>query len=341
MSITKTLFGTLPDGGAVYSFLLSRGPVEVEILNYGAVVRRVLAPDKNGVKKDIVLGFDNLQDYTVNVPSFGAAVGRIVGPVPDLALRVGAGTVMLPPSNDEGGHCHGGRKGFTRALWEAETASTETKDTLRLRYTSPDGEDGYPGTIKAEICYTLDESATLSVAYSGESDRPTPFNPTNHGYFNLAGHDSGSIHNHVVKLLHTRVMANGTPADAGDTPFDLRVARRLGDALDSGDPLMAGGYDNFHELAGEGMRTVLWASEPEGGRTLEIATDANGAIFYSGNYLFDYPGKNGAVYGKSAGFACEPCQIEAKEPFNPSHVPLMDTGKPFYSTTSYTFGVQV
>lgn len=341
MSIEKSTFGTLADGRAVTRYRLARGGISADILDYGAVIHRLFAPDRDGKTVDIVLGFEELDDYTVNVPSFGAAVGRLVGPVPDLALRVGDKIVIVEPSNDEGTHMHGGRIGFTRTLWQAEACNEASSDVLRLSATFPDGQDGYPGELRATITYRLDAAACLTVEYTGETDRPTPLNPTNHSYFNLAGHNNGTVKKQVVKLYHSQVMVGGVPMPPGSTPFDLREARALGEALDSGDPRMAGGYDNFHLIAGQGFRPVLEAWDPVSGRTLRIDSDATGTIFYSGNYLFDYPGKDGAVYGKSTGFACEPCFVEAKAPFNPSHVPLVGPVIPFRSVTRYTFGASV
>lgn len=338
MSITKKVIGYTPDKEAVTSYLLERKGVQVELLNYGAVIRSIRVPDRNGIVKDVVLGFDNLEDYFVNVPSFGAAIGRIVGPVPDLRLQVGDDVVMLEPSNEEGVHIHGGKKGFSHALWQAREKESVNGAAVQMNYVSPEGEDGYPGMICAGISYELDDEGNLKVIYTGESDRATPFNPTNHSYFNLAGHDSGTIKNHIVQLRHTCVMVNGEPMPPQNTLFDLRYPKRLGEALDSGEPQMAGGYDNFHGMEGEGIREILYAREPECGRSLQISSDAKGAIFYTGNYLFDYPGKEGAIYGKSAGFACEPCFVEAKKPFNPSHVRLLKPDCPFISTTIYSFG---
>lgn len=340
MPITKGIFGIMPEGQEITSYLLDRGNIRVEVLNYGAVIRSIWAPDKNGEVRDIVLGFEKPEDYFSNVPDFGAAVGRIVGPVPDLKLLVGEETVKLEPSNAEGVHIHGGRKGFTHSLWEVREFETTEAAVLELQYVSPDGEDGYPGTIWAGIRYALDDTGRLTVTYTGKSDRATPFNPTNHSYFNLSGHDSGTIKQHAVRLAHTLVMVNGVPTPVQDTPFDLRSLRVLGDALDSNDPLMSGGYDNFHIIGGSGFRTVLYAEEPISGRTLKIASDAAGTIFYSGNYLFDYMGKNGAIYGKSSGFACEPCHVQVENPFNPSHVQLLKPEAPYMSVTTYQFGVK-
>ena len=338
MSISRKNVGYTPEGEQITSFILRRGSIQVELLNYGAVIRSVLAPDRNGQVKDIVLGFDRIEDYFVNVPSFGAAIGRIVGPVPDLRLQVGDETVILEASNAEGAHVHGGKKGFSRVLWQTEEKEYEDHDEVQMYYTSPDGEEGYPGRIRAGIQYSLYVDGRLRVVYTGESDRATPFNPTNHSYFNLAGHDSGTIKNHVVRLHHNFVAVNGEVLSVQDTPFDLTEPKRLGEALDSGDVRMAGGYDNFHEIEGDGFREVMWAEEPESGRTLKISSDAKGAIFYTGNYLFDYPGKDGAIYGRSSGFACEPCFVEMKNPFNPSHVPLLKPERPFRSMTEYIFG---
>ena len=338
MSIKIEEYGKLVSGKIIYSIcLINKTGVSVEILNFGGIIRSILMPDYQGIYQDIVLGFDSLEDYMVNQPNFGAVIGRLAGPVPGCKLEYANRTVMLPPSNDLGRHVHGGRKGFARSVWDFTTSETEQESQVTLVYDSPDGDDGYPGNIRAIVNYTLTGKGELMVHYSAESNEPTPFNPTNHTYFNLAGHQSGPVDNQILSIQNKKVIVDGCSLPVEGTGLDFRQPKKIGEILLSEDEGLHAGINHFHVLDGSGLRNVMRMEDVESGRVLEIDTDCTGAIVYDGGNLCAVKGKHGAVYEKRSGFVFEPIYVKDTTPFNPSQVRLISPASPFSATTVYRF----
>lgn len=334
-------FGVLPDGRKVHSYLLGNDKgMSAEILDFGCAIYRLNVPAKGGETVDVALAWPDLTGYLDNDPSFGAVVGRIVGPVPNLRLEYQDKCVILPPSGDDGSHCHGGKIGFKHSLWQVNEQIYQDTGVLSLSLTSPDGMDGYPGEVKATVVYQITEDNRLIIDFHGEADEDTPFNPTNHCSFNLEGHNAGYIGDHIAWINQQAVAVDGHIVPAGETPFDLRVPTRLDDKLGSSEPGLARGYDNFHFIAGSGLRPMMTLYAPKTGVQMEIASEANGAIVYSCYYLRDFPGKDGAIYRPLDAFVFEPCRIKEEEPFNPSHTSIVGPFKPFYSRCEYRFSVQ-
>lgn len=330
MGISFKEFGRTPDGTVIHQITMeNRNGIQVEVLNLGGVIRSLRVPDSNGEKRDIVLGFDRLEDYRINSPNFGAVIGRLVGPVPDCRLEYDGKTVLLPPSKEGGKHVHGGKKGFARSIWEFQTKEAEGVTRLELRYESPDGDDGYPGTIRAAVIYELTDEDNLEIMYEGESDQEVPFNPTNHSYFNLNGHQSGNVYGQKLQIFHEKVVIDGIPTPAESTAADLNVPEKIGDLMCD--------LNHFHFLKGEGMRTVMNMWDEEGKRALSIDTDCSGAVVYAGGNLDHVNGKEGAVYGRGSGLAFEPCFVRDEVPFNPSHCKLVGPSHPFSSRIRYRF----
>lgn len=338
MSIEMKEFGKTPDGRVIHRIIMENGAgLLVEVLSLGGILRSVEAPDRHGNREDIVLGFDSLEDYLVNSPNFGAIIGRLAGPVPECRLEYLDQVVLLPPSNDLGRHVHGGRKGFARSVWDFQICETEEKSQVTLIYDSPDGDDGYPGNIHATVTYTLMEYGELMVTYEAVSDRSVPFNPTNHSYFNLAGHDHGRIDNQMIWIRNEKVVVEGKPVPVKGSALDFNQPRMIGDILGSGDPWLEAGINHFHFLGGKGLRNVMRMQDVESGRVLEIDTDCAGAIIYGGGNLLNVQGKQNAVYKERSGFAFEPCYVRDEIPFNPSHALLIEPDSPFRSVSVYRF----
>lgn len=341
MSRQKVLFGTLLDGRKVYSYHLeNKNGMSANILNFGCVIYELNVPTKDGKTVDVALGYDGFENYMDNDPSFGAVIGRIVGPVPDCKLEYNGKCVMVEPNNPDGSHCHGGKIGFKHALWTVDDEQYFDTGKLVLMFTSPDGTDGYPEEIRAKVVYTLSEDNRLILEYYGESDAETPYNPTNHCSFNLEGHAAGYVGDHIMRVNHDYVVINQKIVPIGETALDVRVATKLDDKLHSGAPELEHGFDNFHFIAGEGFRPMMTLYAPKTGIEMEISSDANGAIVYSCYWLNNIKGKDGAVYDRLSGMAFEPCRIMAEEPFNSSHTTLVGPDKPFYSRSEYKFSVR-
>jgi aldose 1-epimerase len=350
-SVTKQAFGKTAQGEAVDLYTLkNKNGVEVSIMNYGAVIVSLKTPDARGRLADIVLGFDTLDGYLKENPYFGAVVGRYGNRIAKGKFELDGKAYTLAKTNGENAP-HGGIKGFDKKVWQAEATEGETAQTLTLHCVSPDGEEGYPGTLKASVRYTLNDSDDLEVAYSATTDKPTVVNLTNHTYFNLAGAESGPILNQELMLNASKM----TPVDAGliptgelkdvtGTPFDFRKPTAIGARIDADDEQIkrGGGYDhNFViDRTAPGLALAARATEPSNGRVLEVWTTEPGVQFYTGNFLDGtLQGKRGTVYEKRMAF----CLETQHYPDSPNHVQFpstrLDPGQEYKSTTVFKFRI--
>lgn len=307
----RALFGIMPDGRDVECITLDSGVARCSILTYGGALAALEVPDRDGKATDIVLGFDTLEDYCRQNKFIGALIGRY-------ANRIGGSRFTLngadyPLRANEGlNHLHGGPSGFDKKLWAAE----EILNGVRLSLTSPNLEEGYPGTLKVDVEYTLAEAA-LTIRYRAVSDTDTICNLTNHAYFNLGGHGSGSILDHVL-LLHgsqyavvdSASIATGELADVAGTPMDFRTPTPIGVRMndDFEQIRFTSGYDHNWVLLGKigVLHPAAEVRNPRTGITLRVETTLPGIQFYSGNFLDGCPtGKGGARYGKYGAFCLE------------------------------------
>lgn len=337
----------MPDGAEVSLFgLESETGLRVCITDYGGAITSLAVPDRYGTLADIVLGYESLSEYLAGKSYFGAIIGRFANRIARGRAKI-AGITYSLPLNDGANHLHGGAKGFDQALWVAHP----TKGALRLTHTSLDGDQGYPGTLHAEVTYSLEDSSTLRIDYKAESDKTTIVNLTNHSYFNLAGHDSGSIVDHRLLLMAdaftptvTGSIPTGELRDVTGTVFDFRQERPIRDSISSSDEQlgMAGGYDhNFVLRRGDspGLEVAAKVLEPRSGRTLQLLTTEPGLQFYSGNFLNGSDlGKGGIAYERRGGFCLETQHFpdSPNQPNFPSCV--LSAGMTFQSTTLYRFG---
>jgi aldose 1-epimerase len=314
--LTARAFGTLPSGEAVRAFTLSNDAgASAEVLTYGGIVRALRVPDRHGRMDDVVLGFERLAAYRAGHPYFGAIVGRIAGRVTGGLLSVDGRLVNLP-CNEGKNHLHGGRRGLDKRLWgAAQVIRADSAASLRLTYTSPDGEEGYPGAVEIAVTYTLRASNELVVETEAAADRATPLSLTHHGYFNLAGEGSGPVTGHDVHVA----AADYVPADATLTLSDRREPvwgsgadlthpRRLKDAL----PGIAGAHGDLYLLRGvgegppHGPTLAARVTEETTGRVLEVHTDDACLQLYTGVGLDGtLVGKSGRSYGPHAGLCLE------------------------------------
>ncbi len=308
--ITEKPFGTANGQDvSLYTLTNDRG-FEVAITNYGGAVVSLEGPDRNGSFADVVLGFETLEEYVTNPRYFGGLIGRH-------ANRIGSGKFSLHGTpyqltqNDGVNHLHGGAKGFDKRVWTGKTADerADGSASLHLEYFSSDGEEGYPGNLKARVVYTLSAGNELEIKYEATTDRETIVNLTNHSYFNLAGH--GDILGHELTLhadsftpVSKELIPTGEIKSVDGTPMDFRRGKAIGTDLES-----AGGYDHNFVLSDldASLRPAVRLYEPGSGRVLEIFTTEPGMQFYSGNFLDgSIRGKGGVVYHKYAGLCLEP-----------------------------------
>lgn len=307
------------DGKEVREHTLDNGRGgRVVILNYGGIVTRCLMPDARGRAADIALGFDTLAEYQANNLYFGAMVGRVGNRIAKGRFTLDGQAHQLA-TNNIGNHLHGGLKGFDKAVWDDETLDAPDGPALRLSYTSPDGEEGYPGTLRAQVVYTLTRDNCLRLEIEATTDRATPVNIVHHSYWNLDGADGRTVHDHEVMIpadAYTPTDATFIPtgiAPVAGTPCDFRAPKPVGrdiDALPLVGPADPGGYDMNWVIRRDGarpgeLRLAARVRGPESGRVMEIWSDQPGLQFYTGNYLDNVRGKSGVVYPKRAGLCLE------------------------------------
>ena len=309
--VTKSEFGKLPDGTVIDAYTLTNANgVKAKVITYGAILTELDVPDKSGKMGDVVLGFNNLKGYLDGHPYFGATVGRV-------ANRIAKGKFTLDGKeykvavNNGPNHLHGGIKGLDKVVWKAVPVEANNYSAVVLTYTSPDGEEGYPGKLSIQVTYSISKENALHIDYEAKTDKATPINLTNHSYFNLAG--SGDILGHELMLnaenytpTDDTLIPTGKIAPVKGTPLDFTKAMPIGKRIGElkGEP---GGYDhNFVLPKHVGLVLAAKVHDPKSGRVMEVLTSEPGIQFYTGNFLDGtLKGKNGEVYKKNHGFCLE------------------------------------
>jgi aldose 1-epimerase len=350
--VARETFGHTPDGREVERFTLAAGgAVEARVLTYGGILQSLLAPDRDGQRQDVVLGFDDLAGYLGDRAFHGALVGRY-------ANRIRGGRFVLDGTehrlalNDGANHLHGGPGGFHRVVWAAEPFEGEGAVGVVLRHHSHDGEEGYPGALDVHVTYTLTADDTLSVDFHAVAERATPVNPTHHAYFDLSGEGSGDILGHRLQVNGTRylpvdatLIPRGTLESVAGTPFDFRTAAPIGARIgeDHEQLRIGGGYDHCFALDARAGVPVLAArvSEPGSGRVLEVFTTEPGVQLYTTNADASAErGKGGRRYGRHSGFCLETQHFpdSPNQPGFPSTI--LRPGETFRSRTVFRFTTQ-
>lgn len=346
-SVEKVPFGRTDDGAQVDLYILKndRGMI-AKVMTYGALLTELHVPDRNGKLGDVVLGFDKLEPYLKGHPYFGATIGRVANRIAKGKFTLDGKTYTLA-CNDGPNHLHGGLKGFDKVVWQATEIKVKNGVAVRFQYVSPDGEEGYPGTLTATVVYTLTNDNELRLDYTAQTDKPTPVNLTNHSYWNLA--TEGDILNHHLAIcadhytpVDETLIPTGEIAPVKGTPMDFTTAHPIGDCLLdlTNSPR---GYDHNYVLNSKGKSLALAATvyEPVSGRYMEIFTDQPGIQFYSGNFLDGtLTGKRGVTYHKYYGFCLETQHFpdSVNRPNFPSVI--LRPGKKYKTTTIHRFTVR-
>ncbi len=347
-------FGKTNEGLAVYRYVLSnRKGVEAVVISYGATLVSLRVPDRNGQAADIVLGYDDLAGYEQGKSFLGATIGRYGNRIAGGEFTLD-GKVFHLPKNDGPNSLHGGTRGFNKRVWTGVDRSRADAQVLVLSYSSPDGEEGYPGTLKAKVTYTLPaEASELRIDYAATTDKDTIVNLTNHSYFNLSGDTSKEIVDQQL-LLRARQF---TPVDAtliptGElravrgTPFDFTVPTAIGNRINQDDEQLKFGKGYDHNWVLErtkkgGLQLAAEVFEPTSGRVLQVLTTEPGIQFYSGNFLDGTAkGKGGQLYSHRTGLCLETQHF----PDSPNHPKFPSTvlkpGEPYRSTTVLRFSAR-
>ncbi len=352
--MNKTFWGKSPENEDIYTYELKCGELHARVMDYGANLLSLYVPDKNGKIDDVVLGFDSLEDYFTNPPSFGAAVTPVGNRIGKAKFTLNGKEYTLD-QNDGQNNLHSGFHPFQRRLW---TVLSEEDESITFSIDMKDMEIGFPGNLHMEVTYSLLPDGSLCIDYLGQSDADTLYNPTNHSYFNLNGHDSGSIMDHLVWInsdeftfADEEAIPDGTIRSVEGTPMDFREPHTLAERVDTDyDELnWAGGYDHNYILKQDipateydedqiTMFKVASFESKESGRKMEVFTELPGMQLYCGNFLTgDEVGKGGKHYGKRHG-----CCFETQ--FYPNAInvdsfakPIVHAGEIFLSKTVYKF----
>ncbi len=304
--VEKSFFGKTADGDSVMLYTLkNESDIVVKIMNYGGIITEIHTPDRNGKLANINLGFDNLDQYLAGHPNFGALIGRFGNRIAKAQFSLDGEDYQLAVNNGNNS-LHGGLKGFDDVVWDPVVIDCDERAALQLTYVSPDGEEGYPGTLKVVVTYEL-LMDQLFMTYEAETDKATPVNLTNHAYFNLAG--EGTILDHILYInaskytpVNDELIPTGELANVEGTPFDFRKPFEIGARIDDigNDP---SGYDHNFVLDGSSEEKVLAAKllDPKSGRSLEVITDQPGVQFYTGNFLNGTLKSGDFTYVKNSG----------------------------------------
>lgn len=350
MSITKQNFGKTKENIDVDLFTLTNNNgVTVKISTYGGTIVSIIVPDKNNKFDDVVLGYDNITSYENGNKFFGALVGRCANRIENGRFKINGKEYSLV-RNDGDNHLHGGIKGFDKVVWTASILDAEKK-ILKLSYFSKDGEESYPGNLNVTVTYTLTENNALEINYKAITDKDTVVNLTNHSYFNLGGHASGSALNHKLMLNSDEFTPNnrysiptGEVVAVEGTPMDFKTLKTIGHQLDETyEQIHFGlGYDHNWMLNSKGNLNELAAKlvNESTGRVMELYTTQPGVQFYSANFLDGSDiGKNGAVYEKRNAVCLETQCVPNAINNNNFASPLLKSNEEYNHTTIYKFSV--
>ena len=354
VTVTKTTTKSMYQGKPVDMVTLkNKNGIELQALSYGGIITSLRVPDRSGTFADVVLGFDKPESYWGDPPPpfFGAIIGRYGNRIAKGKFTLDGKTYSLATNNGPN-HLHGGNKGFDKQLWTITTKESPQGSSAIFTRASPDGEEGYPGTLQARVTYTLTDRNELILEYHATTDKPTPVNLTQHTYWNLAGEGSGDILEELLTINADRytpvddtLIPTGDLASVAGTPFDFRQSTAIGARIEqNNDQLKKGpGYDHNWVLnrTGSGLEFAARLTDPKSGRTLEIATTEPGLQFYSGNFLDGtLKGKSGHAYVRRSGLCLETQHF----PDSPNHPgfpsTILQPGKTYDSKTVMTFGVK-
>jgi aldose 1-epimerase len=347
--IVRESFGATAEGAPVDRFLLTgAGGMEVAILDYGGRLQCLSVPDRAGELADVLLGYDDIAGYEDDPAYHGALVGRYANRIRQGTFTLDGYRYLLAINNGPN-HLHGGLRGFDRVIWDASPFEREGGVGVELEYLSPDGEEGYPGSLRVRVTYTVTPANALAVEYHATTDRATPVNLTQHAYFNLAGAGRGDVLDHELTIdadAYTPLDADLVPTGALEpvegTPLDFRTPHLVGERIgaDFEQLRLAGGYDQNFVLRHPGTGPAATLYHPASGRLLEVSTTEPGIQLYTGNFLDGRAGKRGLPYPGQSGLCLE-TQHFADSPNIPAFPStILRPGEELRSRTEFAFSTR-
>lgn len=339
MSDNKFSFGTLADGTPVTAYRLRRGGIEAVVIDYGAALQALTVPDRSGRKVDVVLGYGSAAEYESRPGNMGATVGRYANRIARGEFELNGKKYTLA-RNAPPNHLHGGVRGFDRHMWRAAKLGDAA---ISLRRLSQDGEEGYPGNLTVEVCYTLTDCG-LKIDYYAESDADTPLSLTNHSYFNLNGGGTAMSHELTINAQgftenDESCLPTGRILPVAGTPFDFRAAKPVGRDIGGNDPQLAVGHGYDHNFALDSRNAaVLYA--PESGIELSVITDMPGLQLYTANFMDPVAGKNGEAFTPRCAVCLETQEFPDapnRDNFPPA---ILRAGEKYHRATEWRFRVK-
>jgi len=345
-------FGKTKNGEAVFAYTL-RNPsgMTIRLMTRGAALIAVTVPDRAGNREDVVFGFDSIAEYeSVKNQHFGCTTGRCANRISNGQFSLDGIDYQLA-TNIGPHHLHGGgERSLDKVVWAAELLDGEPEPSVRFSYTSPDGEENYPGNLDIKVTYTLTGNNEIRIVYAAKTDKNTPVNLTNHAYFNLSGAGDSSIHDHVLMInadqftaVDDELMPTGEIVSVVDTPLDFRTPHAIGDRVAELVDSPSQGYDHNYVLNKENPGELSVAAvlhDPDSGRVLTVSTTEPGVQFYGGNSLKGQTGKQGKTYARRSGccFETQHFPDSVNQPNFPSIV--LAPGKTYSQTCVYAFSVR-
>ncbi|MCG2792697.1 MAG: galactose mutarotase [Weeksellaceae bacterium] len=330
--------------------LVNRNGMTMEVINFGGIITSLTAPDRFGKYEDIVLGFKKPELYLQSNPYYyGALIGRYGNRIANAKFNLEGKTYELNKNNPPNS-LHGGKEGFDVKFWNIEVVEKAAFPTLKLTYTSADGEEGYPGRLEVAVFYTLTDADALEISYEASTDKATIVNLTQHSYFNLSGNFATSITDHELQIdadrflpVNPNLIPTGILKFVEETPFDFAVSKLIGKDIDGADDQLENGkgYDHSWILRGSGMRSAAKVYHRQSGRLMEVITDQPAVQFYSGNFLDGkFETKTGGQNNSRTGFCLETQHF----PDSPNQASFPSTelqpGQLYSTKTIYKFSVK-
>lgn len=351
MGVTARKFGELTSGEEITLYHLENASgAYAEVMDFGAILVKLCVPDGDGKLTDVVLGYDDVQQYEVNGCFFGAIIGRNGNRIAGARFSIYGKEYQLAKNENEN-NLHSGPNGFEKKIWTVKNIDQE-KNAVTFSRISPDGENGFPGEFQVSVTYEFTADNSLQITYNGICDQATVANMTNHSYFNLSGEGSGTvldtyltIHAKNYNPVDEVSIPTGEYSAVEGTPMDFNKAKRIGDEINADFQQLkfTGGYDHNYvtENYAKGSRRVIASAYHEkSGITMDVISDCPCVQFYAGNFVLGEKGKNGHTYNKREGFCLE-TQVEPnavnEENF---HSPILEAGERYQSFTAYHFGIK-
>ncbi|RVT74006.1 galactose mutarotase [Flavobacterium sufflavum] len=352
VTIEKSEYGTTAKGEKIDSYKLkNQKGMEVDIMTYGGIITSLKVPNKAGVSEEVVIGFNNFEQYTKDNPYFGALIGRYGNRIAKGKFTLDGKEYKLATNNGKNA-LHGGPEGFHRRIWTVEEAKGGDAATLKLKYISKDMEEGYPGNLTVFVTYTLNKDNSLDVLYEATTDKKTVVNLTQHSYFNLSGDFTKTILNDEITIdadklvpVDADLIPTGKLDDVTNTPFDFRKPKAIGKDIEvTNDQLKKGlGYDHCWVLNNQdkGFRFAASAYDPTSGRLLEVYTDQPGIQLYTGNFLDGtLPTRDGKTYAHRTGLCLETQHYPDSPNQKDFPTTVLNPGENYKTKTSFKFSVK-